>query len=69
MTKTIKIDLETVPQYQIDTMCRVLTNCLQRAFADPEVREDYERWKKEQQIGKAPASPGVRRSGLDGETA
>lgn len=43
------IDINLIPQFQKDAMCRVLQSCISRAFSDPAVQEDYERWKAERE--------------------
>lgn len=42
----VKVDMESIPKYQSDAMCRTLIGCITKLFEDPAVRADYERWKQ-----------------------
>ncbi len=46
-SEDVKIDLKAVPDYAMDTLCRIVIGLTRRMFEDPEVRADYERWRKE----------------------
>ncbi len=39
------IQLDAMPQYQKDAMCRTLTNSINRLFEDERNRAEYEEWK------------------------
>ena len=39
--------LAAMPEHLQDTMARTLIGCISRLFENPEIRSDYERWKKE----------------------
>lgn len=36
-----------MPEHQQDAMARTLIGCISRLFENPDIRSDYERWKKE----------------------
>lgn len=42
----VKVDPGSLPAHQSDTLARVLFHSITRAFEDPAVAGDYERWKK-----------------------
>ena len=42
----VTVDLGAIPDHQADAMSRTLIGCIDRLFADPAVRADYERWKQ-----------------------
>ena len=39
------IQLDAMPQYQKDAMCRTLTSSINRLFEDERNRADYQEWK------------------------
>lgn len=41
------IDLDALPGYQIDALCRTVTNGVRMALQDEKNRADFERWKQE----------------------
>lgn len=43
------VDFSAIPEHQTDAMCRTVIGCLGRLFEIPEVRADYERWKRNRQ--------------------
>ena len=45
--ETAEIQIDQIPKYQIDRMCKTLLECTARFFKDPAVQADFERWKKE----------------------
>lgn len=51
------LDVRTIPQYERQNIARIVFDAVQREFQRPEVREDFERWKKEKT--KRPAGAGT----------
>ncbi len=47
--ETVTVDIDAIPDYQSDNMCRELIGCVRRLFEDPEVAADYKRWQQERQ--------------------
>ncbi len=45
--QSIEIRAEEIPENESDAICRTILNAMGRVFEDPEVKEDYKRWKKE----------------------
>lgn len=45
----VAVNIDSIPEHQTNTMCRVILGCVARIFEDPAVKEDYTRWKKERQ--------------------
>lgn len=43
--KPLGIQLDAMPQYQKDAMCRTLTSSINRLFEDERIRAEYEEWK------------------------
>ena len=41
------IEIATMPEHQQDAMTRTLIGCISRLFENPDIKNDYERWKKE----------------------
>lgn len=46
-TQDIRVDFDSIPVHETDTMARILIKAIAKAFENPAVREDFERWKKE----------------------
>lgn len=44
-----RVDFDLLPAHEADTFCRVLLAAVSRAFEDPKVAADYERWKKQRE--------------------
>lgn len=40
-----RIDTAAIPAHEIDTLARVILSAASRAFEDPKVAAEYERWK------------------------
>lgn len=38
--------LEDMPEHQADAMMRTLIGCVSRLFENPDIKADYERWKR-----------------------
>ena len=38
--------LAAMPEHERDAMARTLIGCISRLFENPDVKADYERWKK-----------------------
>jgi hypothetical protein len=49
----VKVDLGSLPDHQSDTLARVLLHSVTRAFKDPAVAAEYERWRVERNTKKA----------------
>lgn len=47
--EAVTVDLDEMPAYTSDTMCRILIGCADRYFQDPAVKADYKRWQQERQ--------------------
>ena len=45
-TNTANAVLEAMPEHQTDAMMRTLIGCVSKLFENPEIKADYERWKK-----------------------
>lgn len=45
--KDVRVDFDSIPAHETDTMARILLKAIAKAFENPAVREDFERWKKE----------------------
>ena len=41
------VDLDLLPQHEVDYMCRTLIHAVKDLFKDPAVQEDFARWKAE----------------------
>lgn len=41
------VNLESLPQHEVDYMCRTLIASVKELFRDPAVQEDFARWKAE----------------------
>lgn len=48
-TQDIRVDFDSIPAHETDTMARILLKAIAKAFENPAVREDFERWKKEKE--------------------
>lgn len=48
-TQDIRVDFDSIPAHDTDTMARILLKAIAKAFENPAVREDFERWKKEKE--------------------
>lgn len=46
--ETIKINLNELPDYQINALCRTLISGMDKAFKKPEFRAEYEKWLADQ---------------------
>lgn len=49
LPKNVKINLNEMPKYQQDAMCKTILSCTKKFFENPEVQADFERWKKERE--------------------
>lgn len=38
--------LDDMPEHQVDAMMRTLIGCVSRLFENPDIKADYERWKR-----------------------
>ncbi len=45
--RNVKINLNEMPKYQTDAMCKTILGCAKRFFENPENRAEFERWKNE----------------------
>lgn len=52
---TVKVELASLPQNESDTIARVLLHSIDKAFKNPTIAAEYERWKQERNIKKATA--------------
>lgn len=41
----VKVDASSLPEHESDTLARVLLHSVARAFEDPAVAADFEKWK------------------------
>ena len=41
------VEIAAMPEHQQDAMARTLIGCISRLFENPDIKKDYERWKKE----------------------
>ena len=41
------VEIAAMPEHQQDAMARTLIGCISRLFENPDIKNDYERWKKE----------------------
>lgn len=46
-TQDIRVDFDSIPAHETDTMARILIKAIAKAFENPAVQADFERWKKE----------------------
>jgi len=44
MPSTVKINLDEMPQHELDNFCRVTLRCIKKAFENPQFRTGYEAW-------------------------
>ena len=44
--ETTAVALDAIPEHQQDAMARTLIGCIGRLFENPDVKADYERWKR-----------------------
>lgn len=54
--ENINIELGTIPANEGDALCRAVLHAMTKAFEDPAVRADYEKWKKQRQLRKEAAA-------------
>lgn len=47
-----KVMLDAMPEHQADAMMRTLIGCVSRLFENPDIKADYERWKRERKEAK-----------------
>lgn len=45
----VAVDFGAIPSHQSDAMCRTVLGCVSRLFENPEIKNDYERWKRSRQ--------------------
>lgn len=45
----VEVKVDQIPKHQRDIMARTVLNATAKAFEDPAVRADYERWQAERQ--------------------
>ena len=45
----VTVNLETVPDHELDAICRTLIGGVNEAFKDPAVQADFKRWQQERQ--------------------
>lgn len=41
------VEIAAMPEHQQDALARTLIGCISRLFENPDIKNDYERWKKE----------------------
>jgi len=46
---TINVDLNSIPQNEMDAIARTLLFSVDKAFKDPKVVVEFEQWKKERE--------------------
>jgi hypothetical protein len=46
MTNSQAIDINALPEYQQEAMCRTIITGIHNLFQDERNREDFEQWKK-----------------------
>ena len=42
--ETVKFNFDAIPKHEMDAYCRVLIQCVTKAFQDPAYVADYEQW-------------------------
>lgn len=45
----VEIDFNSIPEHDKNRMCKVLVSAIEKFFQNPEIREDFEKWKKEKE--------------------
>lgn len=50
MPEIVLFDIEALPEYRKEALCRTLTTTINRLLKDEENRADFERWKQERQL-------------------
>lgn len=53
-----KIDVNKIPKFQMDMLCRTLLESVRRFYEDPENVRKYEEWKKNRENGDSPNDEG-----------
>lgn len=43
----VKVNSDALATHEFESMCRILVNCVNRYFEDPQVKAEYEQWKRE----------------------
>ena len=41
----VNVEINTMPEFEVDRMYKTLISCIKRAFENPAVQADYEVWK------------------------
>lgn len=50
----LRIDLDKVPDFEMNALCRAIVAGAKELFKDPDVRADFEKWKRERQAAADP---------------
>ena len=45
----VTVDLEAIPDFEYDALCRALIGNIKELFKDPAVQADFKRWQQERQ--------------------
>ena len=45
MPAQVNVDINAMPQFEVDRMCRTIIGGANRFFENPEVRKDFAAWK------------------------
>lgn len=45
-TSRVAVDVDSIPQHEMDNLCRVVLRCAAEAFKNPAFRAEYEEWLK-----------------------
>ncbi len=49
-----KFDLEQIPTYELDSLCRVILKACQEFYSDPKNVEAFQKWKEERNSAASP---------------
>lgn len=50
----LRIDPDKIPEHETNAMCRVIMAGVKELFKDPEIRADFEKWKRERHAAADP---------------
>lgn len=44
--ESVNVDIDAIPEFEMDRMCNTIINMVSRMFEDPAVKEDFKRWQQ-----------------------
>lgn len=47
--ESVTVDIDAIPEFEMDGMCKAIIDMVSRMFEDPAVREDFKRWQQARQ--------------------